>query len=296
MKKIIVIGLGVFLTFMVAGCSTPASDTATNVPTQVSAVTSTPSTAKTDADFKEECKTEFDYNAFMNNVDGYDQEMQYFDAEVLQIIDGELAPEILFMYKGDSDRIVFTMKVSELPDFAEGDNVRVYGKVIDTYTYETVDGDDNTVPMYSVFAIDVLQAAPTQKAFYGLIETAPIVVDGEELGDLTINKVSTMKDRNQFAEEDPAQVVLIEYTYKNTADPEEMYIFDAHFQVIDEGGTVCETYPNSKSKYPKKTPIGAKCTAQAIFGLETSSSKITINYKHNMFDDYSTITFKVPVS
>lgn len=131
---------------------------------------------------------------------------------------------------------------------------------------------------------------------YGLKESAPIIVDGEELGTLTINKVSTMKDRNQFADEDPAQVVLIEYTYKNTADPEEMYIFDAHFQVIDEGGTVCDTYPNSKSKYAKETPIGAKCTAQEIFGLETSSSELTINYKYNMFDNYPTITFKVPVN
>ncbi len=73
-----------------------------------------------------------------------------------------------------------------------------------------------------------------------------------------------------------AQVVLIEYTYKNTADPEEMYIFDAHF-VIDEGGTVCDTYLIANQNMQKKHLLGRNVLLRRFLVL--GNIKLRVNDK-----------------
>ncbi len=130
----------------------------------------------------------------------------------------------------------------------------------------------------------------------GIGETADIIDNGAKLGTLTINSVSLTSDRNRFSDDDPAQVIIINYTYENTGSIEELYYFDAHFRVIDSGGNVCDTYPVDAGKSPKKTPMGAKCTTGEAFGLIEDSEEVTIYFRPNIYDDLPAITFKVPVT
>jgi hypothetical protein len=118
--------------------------------------------------------------------------------------------------------------------------------------------------------------------------------NGKVLYSFKINKITTMNERNQFSDKNPAQVLLIDYTYKNIANPEEVYLSEIHFKVIDSKGKIGYTYPNSPTNYPQHIPIGASCDAQMIFGTDNLSEKITLNFYENMFGNMTT-SFEIPV-
>ena len=110
-------------------------------------------------------------------------------------------------------------------------------------------------------------------------------VDGQ--WKLTIDSVSTTSDRNQFADENPQQVVIITYSYENLgyeSDFMDGLYFDlsqnGDASVVDANGEMAISYPGDITKYPQETPIGAKCTgAQACIGLMNTSDTITMTIK-----------------
>lgn len=117
---------------------------------------------------------------------------------------------------------------------------------------------------------------------------------GKVLYTLKINKVTTMTERNPFADTNPAQVVMIDYTYTNVASNAEVYISELNFKVVDSTGKVGHIYPNSPMNYPQYIPKGTSCTAQAIFGLENKSDKVKIHFYKDLFGPV-TATFELPV-
>ena len=86
---------------------------------------------------------------------------------------------------------------------------------------------------------------------YGLNEEITIKTASEEYT-LTITGIQEMKERNEFSEKTPAQVFLIDYTYKNISSDDALYIRDIDFKIIDEQGEVGDTYPNDTSSSPKE--------------------------------------------
>jgi hypothetical protein len=123
------------------------------------------------------------------------------------------------------------------------------------------------------------------------------IVDGQ--WEFTINSVETTKDRNQFSDKDPAQVVIINYSYKNLGYSSQfMDLYFTDFTVIDAKGEAAQTYPLNINYYPKETPIGASCSkAQVGYGLANNSSEITIQVQQYVSGTYreEKATFKVPV-
>lgn len=125
------------------------------------------------------------------------------------------------------------------------------------------------------------------------------IVNGQ--WEFTIDSVEITEDRNQFSAKNPAQVVIINYSYKNlgyTSDYLDLYF--GSFTVMDQKGEVAELYPANVEHYPKETPIGASCTgAQMAYGLANDSSQITIQVEKYRYDGTSFVnekaTFKVPV-
>ena len=119
--------------------------------------------------------------------------------------------------------------------------------------------------------------------------------NAKALYSLKINKITTMSERNQFSDKDPAQVILIDYTYTNIASVEDVYLYDSHFKVIDSSGKIGYTYPNSKTYYPQKVPIGVTCDAQMIFGINTVSDIVDIYFYEGIFDDSAAAVFEIHV-
>ena len=129
---------------------------------------------------------------------------------------------------------------------------------------------------------------------YGLNEEW--IVDGQ--WKLKITSVTPTAERNQFSEDKPAQVVVINYTYENlgyTSDTQDLFLTPSN--VIDEGKKVSKTYPAGVKTYPKPTPVGAIMDgAQAAYGLQTESKTIKIIFEH--YDGNKKkqkATFEIPV-
>ncbi|MCL1789830.1 MAG: DUF4352 domain-containing protein [Peptococcaceae bacterium] len=117
---------------------------------------------------------------------------------------------------------------------------------------------------------------------------------GSELYTFVINSVTQTDARNQFMEKDPAQVVVINYTYENIAMDEDIRVSSLNFKIIDAGGNVCETYPVSTSAYAQGTPMGAKCTAEEAYGL-IEEGQFKLLFYDNMFNSKADATFTLSV-
>lgn len=100
---------------------------------------------------------------------------------------------------------------------------------------------------------------------------------------LTINSVKSTTDRNQFSDKNPAQVVIITYTYENlgyeSSYMDGLYINIGNQTVVDANGEIADSYPGSITNYPKEVPVGAKCVdAQDCIGLNNVSDYITLTF------------------
>ena len=111
--------------------------------------------------------------------------------------------------------------------------------------------------------------------------------DGTDKLKVTINGVTLTTDRNQYADKNPAQVVIIDYTYENVGSDSDIYYSSSCIKVTDEKGNLCDTYPLSLNEYPKSTPKGSKCKAKQAYGTEEESSKIKIALKDSILDTNS---------
>lgn len=109
------------------------------------------------------------------------------------------------------------------------------------------------------------------------------VVDGQ--WKLTINSVKTTKQRNEFSDKNPKQVIYINYSYENIGYEDSTGYMDGLYfdltsgQIVDGNGEMGYSYPNDITTYPQETPVGAKCNnVQVCVGLNNESEQITINY------------------
>lgn len=115
----------------------------------------------------------------------------------------------------------------------------------------------------------------------------------QELGTFTVNSVTNTDERNEFADSQPEQVVIIHYTYENKASQDDLFYSSVNFKVIDEGGNVCETYPASLSTYPQGAPQGSKSEGEEAYGLKQQSSKIKLVVNFDYLDNK--VTYELPI-
>lgn len=118
--------------------------------------------------------------------------------------------------------------------------------------------------------------------------------NGNALYSIEIKGIKVMSERNQYSDKNPAEVYLIDYKYTNINNPEELFIGDSSYKVIDSQGKVGYTYPNSKTNYPQGIPKGVSCDAQMVFGVDNVSSEISLLFYDNMFRE-SDKAFKLEI-
>lgn len=137
-----------------------------------------------------------------------------------------------------------------------------------------------------------------EEKVYGVGDTWE--VDGQ--WKLTINSATPTDARNEYADKEAAQVIIVEYTYENLGYVDSNGIMDGLYfdlssqQIVDEKGTMGYSYPGDIQSYPQEVPEGANCTAQACIGVDNESSKLKIivsNYDGNDKDQKA--TFEIPV-
>lgn len=116
---------------------------------------------------------------------------------------------------------------------------------------------------------------------------------------LKIDSVTITEDRNQYSDKEPAEVVIIKYTYENTGyESDSQDLFMSPDNIIDGSGEMGYSYPASTTTSPKPTPIGAKCVgAEDAQGYDNESDTLKILF--SKFDNDSNkqkMTFNVPVT
>lgn len=91
-------------------------------------------------------------------------------------------------------------------------------------------------------------------------------------------------ERNQFSEKEAKHVVFLDFNYENVSSTDEVYLFDAHFKVMDDQGNVLDSYPVSDdTRSSKKLPIGGKCSATATYAMPASSKTLRVLFYNNMY-------------
>ena len=129
----------------------------------------------------------------------------------------------------------------------------------------------------------------TQKKTYAVGDTVTIKnSDGSDKLKITINSVTLTNERNQYEKKNPAQVVVVDYTYENVGSDSDIYYSSSCIKVSDEKGNICDSYwLSSIDESPQSTPKGSKCTAKVAYGTVEESSKIKLALKDSILDTNS---------
>lgn len=109
---------------------------------------------------------------------------------------------------------------------------------------------------------------------------------------LKITGIKETTERNEYADEKPVQVFLIDYTYVCNKSDDGLYVSDMNFKIVDEQGEIGYTYPVD-TKSPQWITAGTSCKAQMAFGVSNKSEKIKIQFFDNMFDGTPTAVYEV---
>ena len=137
---------------------------------------------------------------------------------------------------------------------------------IDTITQEQTDGTESSTDT------DIV---------YGTEDTW----EEDGLFSITINSATPTDERNEFYDgEEPAEVVLIDYTYKNTgweSDIMDFYVsLDSTAKLMDSEGNMLQTYPvGSLTKYSQETPVGGICNSEEAVGLKVAGGPLKIIFE-----------------
>lgn len=93
----------------------------------------------------------------------------------------------------------------------------------------------------------------------------------EGLWRVSFSGVSLSEDRNQYADQNPAAVYIIDYAYENLGYEGDLYVdFAYDGQIIDTTKTLGYAYPIGTERYAQGTPVGATCQAQTAIGVDNA--------------------------
>lgn len=93
----------------------------------------------------------------------------------------------------------------------------------------------------------------------------------EGLWRISFSGVSLSEDRNQYADQNPAAVYIIDYAYENLGYEGDLYVdFAYDGQIIDTTKTLGYAYPIGTERYAQGTPVGAICQAQTAVGVDNA--------------------------
>lgn len=109
---------------------------------------------------------------------------------------------------------------------------------------------------------------------------------------LQITEIKETKDRNEFADNKPKQVFLINYTYVCNKTENGLYVSDMNFKIIDEQGEIGYIYPID-TQSPQNITSGTTCKAQMAFGVNNISKKIKLQFFDNMFNGNPTAIYEI---
>lgn len=114
----------------------------------------------------------------------------------------------------------------------------------------------------------------------------PCVITGESGADLctlTINSIKVTDERNEEDTETPEKVIIVDYTYENTASEDPLLFDDMSFKLLD-GDTVCKPYYLSTLTPAEAAPKGKSSTGQIAFSVGADCKEVTLFFENTTID------------
>ncbi|MDD3337890.1 MAG: DUF4352 domain-containing protein [Lachnospiraceae bacterium] len=111
-----------------------------------------------------------------------------------------------------------------------------------------------------------------------------IAKDGKELYTITIDSVALTKDRNDFDETQPNQVVKVTYTYKNIA-ADNLLIDSYSFALEDKDKKACNSYALVGKDDTEPIPAGESLTRTIAYALDSADKDVTLYYNATSGDN-----------
>ena len=130
-----------------------------------------------------------------------------------------------------------------------------------------------------------VEETPAEKSTFTIGEQIIVTTSKGEYN-VTITGVSETADRNQFSDTQADRVVIIDYTYENVSQEDDLFISDMSFKAYDANGTALETYP-ATTTYAQGVGAGRNTSAQMAFALNNPTNEIELEYYDNMFNSKS---------
>ncbi|MDO4491856.1 MAG: hypothetical protein Q4B85_12385 [Lachnospiraceae bacterium] len=115
---------------------------------------------------------------------------------------------------------------------------------------------------------------------------------------LTVTGVTEVEERNEFTDYTPAAVYRVDYTYENlgyTSSYSDGLFINLDDLIVDVNNEIGYGYPLTVSSNPKETPIGAKCKAQTMIGVDHPGTFRIYFHKYDGEDVAQRQVFEIPV-
>lgn len=95
---------------------------------------------------------------------------------------------------------------------------------------------------------------------------------------LKFTGVRETSKRNEFADENPQRVVILEYEYSNISFDSDVVVSYLYFRPYDKGGNALSQYPDTSIKHTTNISQGKTATASVAYGLNSSDNVITLDF------------------
>lgn len=117
-----------------------------------------------------------------------------------------------------------------------------------------------------------------------------VIVDGSQgKYSITIDSAIISTKRNEYADEQPKRIIIINYRYENISCTQDITVSSLYFHVYDASGQLLDIYPSTDVHEPMQTiSAGKRNSASVAYGLNDSSNKITLEL-YDVFDPFNRI-------
>lgn len=169
-----------------------------------------------------------------------------------------------------------TGEISQDSETSEGEKLESEGD-----TENMGEGAPDSIPM------DVKQSDA-----YQIGDVITISSGSENLYELTIDEIAFTDQRDEYTQ-DPGNVILVTYTYKNLSD-ETLMIDDMRFQLMNaDETTLFDSYYLSDSKVPEPIEKEGSCTAQISYAAEEKPDAVVLAYQDTVHNDLEPVKITV---
>ena len=95
---------------------------------------------------------------------------------------------------------------------------------------------------------------------------------------LKFTGVRETTQRNEFADENPQRVIILEYEYKNISFDSDVVVSFLYLRAYDKDGNALTIYPDISVKETTNISQGKTATASIAYGLDNNENFVTVDF------------------